>query len=449
MPGHDHFILERYLKGEIVHYDLPLYDAAISLELNSEIVITGALSADFVSKADSGMGLFPYNDCIHWVRDGVLKGGALLQPLAFDESGNVIISARGWSTMLDVPIINGFIGNGNHTVQNAISALLTETNDNVLGGHVGFFWEFLGPLAPPLGTVSPLQSASPAHIEMDSPPGSGGEGSIPWSGSTGGGGGTGSLGGWDAGSGGSSGGSSGSSGSIGGAFSGPPNRDNTGVVGKGSNHNHLIFMPWEAANVLEELRSLCEATPYDIEEFEEWDGDTNNIKKTLKLHHPRMGKPRHDLRFVEGENILQSFSTSTSAEDYANAVMVIGAGEGPDTVVVYKYLEITNTARRVHVIDDQSIYNVKIANSIANLELAQRSQAIHIGSILVDIDHPNAPLDELKVGDDIKVDATIPFLGRQVVWHRITGISYAPGGSSAELSLSRSDSFNYLFNSGE
>lgn len=443
MPGRDQFIIERYLDGKIVHYDLPLQDATVSYELSREMIITGVLSYDFVSRYDSGIGLFPYNDCIHWVRDGVLKGGALIQPLSFDEEGNVIISARGWSTMLDVPLFRGFTGVGIDSIQNVVSAMMVEVNDHILGGHIGFFWQFLGPTAPDLDAGS---TTLPTHTTLNVPPG-GSTGVLPWNphppGSSGGG--TGSLGDWDAGSGS---GSTGSTGSLGGSFGGPPNSTNTGVVGKGSAYGHMIFMPWEAANALEELRNIADSAPYDIEEFEEWDGATNNIKKTLKFHHPRMGSQRSDLRFVEGENILQSFATTTSAEDYANAVLVIGAGEGADTVVAYKYLEITDAARRVHIIDDQSIYNIKIANAIANLELAQRSQAIHVGSLRVDINHPNAPLEELKVGDDIKVDATIPFLGRQVVWHRITGITYQPGNSYAELTLSRSDAFNYLFSDG-
>ena len=438
MPARDRFIMERYLKGEIVHYDLPLHNAEISLELNREIIISGVLGADFVRDIDQGMGLFPYNDCIHWVRDGVLRGGALVQPLSFDDQGNVLVTALGWSTMIDVPMINGFTANGVGSVQNVFSALLAYVNDNVLGGQIGFFWSFHGPTAAPLGGTAAIPVKVPINIapggsntgvpfDPNPPPPSGG---------------TGSLGGWDAGSG-SSGGSSG--GSLGGSFSGPPNSGNTGTTAEGSDNGTYLVMPWEAANALEEIRTLSETAPYDIEEFEEWDGTTNNIKKTLKFHNPRMGTPRKDLRFVEGENVLESFAVSTAAEDYANAVMVIGAGTDSSTVVAYKYLELTNTARRVHVIDDQSIYNLRTANAIANLELAQRSQAIHVGSIVVDTDHPNAPFDQIKIGDDIKVDATLPFLGRQVVWHRITGIKYSAGSTSAELTLSRSDAFNYLF----
>lgn len=437
MAARDQFILERYLQGEIVHYDLPLHGANVSLELNREIVITGVLGADFIKEVNQGMGLFPYNDCIHWVHDGVLRGGALLQPLSFDEDGNVVLSALGWSTVMDVPMINGNYADGRTSAQNVIHEILRYTNDNVLSKKVGFFWSFIGPQAGPLGgegsgivvsTLAPGQQPPSGGFDP-TPPSNG----------------TGSLGGWDAGSGG---GSTGSTESLGGSFMGPPNSGNTGTLAKGSNNGIYYVAPWEAANALEEIRTISESVPYDIEEFEEWDGDTNNIKKTLKFHHPRMGSVRHDLRFAEGENILQAFTVSTSADDYANAVLVIGAGENSNTIIAYKYLAITNAMRRIHIIDDRSIYNLKTANAIANLELAQRSQAIHVGSIVIDVEHPNAPLNEIRLGDDIKVDAVIPFLGRQVVWHRVTGIQYTPGGASAELSLSRSDSFNYLF-SGE
>lgn len=435
MPARDQFIMERYLKGEIVHYDLPLRDAHVSYELSRELLITGVLGADFVSDVNQGMGLFPYNDCIHWVRDGKLKGGALLQPLEFDEFGNVLVTALGWSTMLDVPIINGFSGNGVEDVQNVLSALMIYTNDNVLGGQVGFFWSFHGQTGESIGS-----GGLPTLLDINIPPGGTYEGPFnpappprpP----------TGSLGSLDMGSGSATGSTSGS---LGGVFTGPPHSSNTGVNARGSDAGGYIIMPWEAANALDEIRTLCDAAPYDIEETEEWDGDTNNIKKTLKFHKPRMGTTRTDLRFIEGENIMEKFTVSTSAEDYANAVMVIGAGDDSGTVVAYKYLELTDAARRVHVIDDKTIYNIRIANAIANLELAQRSQAIHVGSIIVDIEHPNAPLEELKVGDDIRIDATLPFLGRQVVWHRITGLDYTPGETTAELTLSRSDAFNYLF----
>lgn len=435
MPGRDQFIVERYLAGEIVEWDLPLKDAEVTFELNREMMITGYLSVDYVSSVAQGMGLFPYNDCIHWVRDGVLRGGALIQPVAYDSGGNVVITARGWSTMLDVPIINGFAANGNDNVVNVISPLFHYLNDSVLGGNVGFFLSLQGTFhslggngsyittvdQPPGGSPTPPPPPPP-------PPPSGG-----W---------TGSLGGSsDVGSG----SSGGSSGSLGGSFIGPPNSQNTGTNATGQDKGYYTVMPWEAANGLEELRSLAEGNPAEIVEHEEWDGATNNIKKTLKIVSPRIGTSRNDLRFVEGENILQTFAASTSAEDYANAVLVIGSGSDDQHVVAYKYLEITNAARRVHVIEDETIYNVKIANAIANLELAQRSQAIHISSVIIDVDHPNAPIDSVKVGDDIRVHANLPFIGPQIVWHRIVSVKYRPGETSAEVGLARSDSFNYLF----
>lgn len=437
MPGRDQFIVERYLAGEIVEWDLPLKDAEVTFELNREMMITGYLAADYVNSVAQGMGLFPYNDCIHWLRDGVLRGGALIQPVAYDSDGNVVITARGWSTMLDVPIVNGVFFNGNASIQNVLTPLFNYLNDSVLGGHVGFFLSIEG-------TFHPLGGAGAYIAEIDQPPGGSGSQAA-----TEGGGiqplWTGSLGGSsDVGSG-SSGSSGGSSGSLGGSFIGPPNAQNTGTVATGPDRGAYIIMPWEAANGLEEIRALAEGNPADVEEHEEWDGETNNIKKTLKIVSPRIGASRNDLRFVEGENILETFAASTSAEDYANAILVIGSGTDDQHVVAYKYLDITNAARRVHVIEDETIYNIKIANAIANLELAQRSQAIHISSIIIDADHPNARIEDIKVGDDIRVHADLPFIGPQIVWHRIVSLKYRPGETSAELGLSRSDSFNYLF----
>lgn len=438
MQGRDQFIIERYLQGEIIEWDLPLQDAEVTLELNREMMITGVLSVDYISSVSQGMGLFPYNDCIHWIRDGVLRGGALIQPVAYDSDGNVIITARGWSTMLDVPVVNGIALHGNQSIRDhVIQPFVDSVNNNVLNGTIGFFLEFQG-------TFGPLGSSQKGNvISSSTPPGSGSSGSpgsmvSPFF--------TGSLGGWgdDVGSG-SSGGSSGGTGSLGGSFHGPPNAGNSGTDVKGQDNSWYILMPWEAANALDEVRYLAEASPADVVEYEEWDNGTNNIKKTLKIINPRCGTPRADLRFAEGENILETFASSTAEEDYANAVMVIGSGEGDSTVVAYKYLDITDTARRVHVIEDETIYNVTIANAIANLELAQRSQAIHVGSVIIDVDHPNAKLGDINIGDDIKIIASLPFIGTQIVWHRVVSITYRPGSSVAELGLSRSDAFNYLF----
>lgn len=435
MPGRDQFIVERYLAGEIVEWDLPLKDAEVTFELNREMMITGYLSADYVASVAQGMGLFPYNDCIHWVRDGVLRGGALIQPVAYDSDGNVVITARGWSTMLDVPIINGFSANGQESVVNVIHPLFNYLNDSVLGGNVGFFLSLQGQFNSLGGSGSYITTVDqpPGGRSGEGPTGDGRVQAFA----------TGSLGGGSSDVG--SGSSGGSSGSLGGSFIGPPNSQNTGTNATGQDKGQYLVMPWEAANGLEELRTLAEGNPADIVEHEEWDGATNNIKKTLKIISPRIGTSRNDLRFVEGENILQTFAASTSADDYANAILVIGSGSDDQHVVAYKYLDITNAARRVHVIEDETIYNVKIANAIANLELAQRSQAIHISSIVIDVDHPNAPIDSVKVGDDIRVHASLPFIGPQIVWHRIVSIRYRPGETSAEIGLARSDSFNYLF----
>jgi len=188
-----------------------------------------------------------------------------------------------------------------------------------------------------------------------------------------------------------------------------------------------------------EIDTLTEATPFDWTEESHVNGDATS--HTITIHYPRAGRYRDDLRFVQGENIMQRAEpVDSSGDGFANAWVGLGAGEG--TGAIHRTAAVRDGhVRRTRVLQAKEVKT----NATMDRKLAARLRAsLHVLVIpeIVVRDHPNARIASWDVGDDILVQVTVPFLGTLKIRHRI--VSWSPiTDTTARLSLKRSDSYLY------
>lgn len=198
---------------------------------------------------------------------------------------------------------------------------------------------------------------------------------------------------------------------------------------------------WEAPDVGEEIDSLAKETPFDYLEQHEWgDADRETVSHRLRLGYPRLGRRRHDLRFVEGENVAEVVAISRDGDDFANEVVGLGAGEGRRRLRSRVPVR-DGRLRRVHVLEDKSVRRDLRMTAFARDELQARNQLQEITSCTV-WEHPHAPLGSFHVGDDIPVQAHVGW-GEAQQWSRVLSRTYRPGEDRIELELARSDRFRY------
>lgn len=208
----------------------------------------------------------------------------------------------------------------------------------------------------------------------------------------------------------------------------------------GSNDEPYTLDWWDAKDCGDEIDTLAKETPFDFAEQHSWASD-GTIAHKLLIGYPRLGTKRRDLAFVMGDNVTNVVTVQRDGSQYASAVLGLGAGEGSKSLRRSTSVTLPNRLRRVSVYSDKSITSSSRMDSLIRDELQTRRNLLDIAQVDV-IDHPNAPLGAWQLGDDVLVQADVPWLGEVRLWCRITGWSLT-SDTRASLTVQRSDKFTY------
>ena len=195
---------------------------------------------------------------------------------------------------------------------------------------------------------------------------------------------------------------------------------------------------WDAPDVGREIDALAKETPFDYAERHFWDGDT--IRHEVRIGHPRLGRRRTDLSFVQGDNVTSVVSPSRDGAGYANEVLGVGAGEGAGALRRTAAVR-DGRLRRVAVVSAKDVTSTSRLDAQLRDTLGRSDLGLVIDRVDVR-DHPNAAIGSWSVGDDVLIEATLPWLGEVALWHRITSWTLT-SDYTATLHLARSDSFTY------
>ncbi|MFI9078809.1 hypothetical protein ACIGW8_20420 [Streptomyces sioyaensis] len=201
---------------------------------------------------------------------------------------------------------------------------------------------------------------------------------------------------------------------------------------------------WDSPDCGQTLDTLVNQFQFDWMETHAWnDATSNTITHRLRLGRPRLGRKRPDLRFAQGENIVAIARPEGMGDDYANEVVVLGRGEGQKMkrAQVHNYSRAAGRLRRVVTVTDKKLSSADALRRRGQQELNGRTAALQIPAIQI-IDHPNARFGSWTLGDDIRVQVHVPWVGAIDVWHRIISDEISADGFIT-LTLKRSDSVHY------
>lgn len=195
---------------------------------------------------------------------------------------------------------------------------------------------------------------------------------------------------------------------------------------------------WEAPDLGAEIDTLATESGFDFAESHRWEGD--EIASTITIGYPRLGTRRTDLAFRQGDNVTSVVSPSIDGDEYANTVIGLGAGDGKTSV--HRVTAVRDgRLRRTAVYTDKSVGKDARMDALIKAELARRAPLLAIDSITV-TEHPNAPIGSWALGDDVLVEADLPWIGEVAIWCRVIAWALVDD-HTATLTLARSDSFNY------
>lgn len=185
------------------------------------------------------------------------------------------------------------------------------------------------------------------------------------------------------------------------------------------------------------IDELAEQTPFDYRERHFWDG--NAIKHHVDLGYPKLGQRRQNLRFEIGVNVAPP-NINPNGDEYASETLVLGAGEGRTMIRGYA-VRPDHRLRRVAVVTAPNIRQTKKANKRARRDVQRRQGVADIEELVVDGNHPHAPMGAYQVGDEILIEGDVPWWDDVDTWVRILGVTYAPDqdGNYATLAVVRTD----------
>lgn len=198
---------------------------------------------------------------------------------------------------------------------------------------------------------------------------------------------------------------------------------------------------WDDIEVGARFDELCSQTPIEYREHWQWATPNRDaVVMRIDRGYPRLGRRQSGLRLVEGENVIETVTLQRNGEEFANVVAAYGAGEGS------KQLRQTvsqrdGRLRRVRPLDASDITTTAALKAAAADELGRASQLVNITGFTIR-DHPNAQVGSFGVGDDVLIQTTYGWQPTSM-WVRILSYSYSPDDDTAQVSCTRSDSFDY------
>lgn len=173
------------------------------------------------------------------------------------------------------------------------------------------------------------------------------------------------------------------------------------------------------------IDDLAVETPFEYRMVHAWDTSDpahRRIKHTLKIGYPRLGNRMHHLRFAVGENVFTPPPLEYPEADYADEVIVLGAGEGRDMIRSLPAVrKRPGQLRRVAVVEDPDMRSNAAANRRAETVMAALSGEGRLDTLVV-TPTPSAMPGDYNVGDEIYVTLAPGWTERHGAWVRIISI---------------------------
>lgn len=376
--------------GTWLHWDLEVHDLAITWTLSGPTLISGSFPVEIRDLRD--LGLEAWGTWLYVEEDGIIRAAGILQPAGVDENETLTLDAVGISGYpKGIPYMQSFTLSGTDpTSGEAGIGLGLDPADIVRDIWAEVQYYPGGNLGVTVQGSTPVRLGTPKQeVSFDA--------------------------------------------------ENPDTGETEQVDFTAGPYSALDW--FENADCGSEIEKLAKDTPFDFVERCSWNADRTAVTKWIDLEHPRIGRRLTEVRFAQEENLAVAVGPEEPDDRFASEVIVLGRGEGSSRVRGRYASPVPNRLRRVHVVDDKTVSTNTEANNRAYTELADRQALQDITELTALARHDNASLGEYAVGDDVLVDADVPWHGRIRLWQRVLGITYSPDTEMVKLDLRSASTF--------
>lgn len=200
------------------------------------------------------------------------------------------------------------------------------------------------------------------------------------------------------------------------------------------------YTTWDTTDLSQPMMELAEGTPFQFTEVHRWnDPDKRDyLVHELLIGTPRLGRRRHDVRLVIGENVDVPEYATDSDTPYADTILTLGAGEGALQKRAIVVRDGEHRIRRARVVTDSALESDSAARTAAQRELS-RSDGSYVVSEVVTLPTADEEVLSLSLGDDARVFGAVgPDLPVND-WYTVTSISIEADTGKRSYGLVRSD----------
>ncbi|MEU2968960.1 hypothetical protein ABZ687_28785 [Streptomyces ardesiacus] len=194
---------------------------------------------------------------------------------------------------------------------------------------------------------------------------------------------------------------------------------------------------WNNPDCGQTINSVMQLAKADYLERHYWDGTKEKIRHHIDFGTRRLGKTRSDLRFAQGENIIEIATPHNQGDMFASDVYVLGKGTGAKTPRA-RVVNYDKRVRRARMITRKDTANMSTLTEAGKAEHARHTQQLTIPAIAIR-HHYNAPLGSWNLGDRILLQVEVPWVGELAIWHRVVSEEIDPAAGTAVLRLTRSN----------
>lgn len=192
---------------------------------------------------------------------------------------------------------------------------------------------------------------------------------------------------------------------------------------------------WKTDDLAKEIDDLAAETPFDYRETHKWAGE--RVEHRLELGWPKLGTRRANLRFVVGENVHTTPQIEWDGDEYADEIILLGAGDGSDMVRGGAFRD-SDRLRRPRVVRDKSVTSKKRADALAEAEVKLALGDEDIQEVTIR-NHPHAQIGTWQVGDDLFIQSRGDWHDDLGLWVRVLSQTILPESDEVVVRVMRAE----------